>query len=106
MPTVNAICAVIGSLLVSPRMPSVPKNLRVIARALARLADPAPEARGDRVNPGREEEQQRPADRRNRSGPGDTPGEGNERGLRAPFVPALAHPSFLLAVLPGRTGQR
>ena len=30
--------------LVMPRIPSVPKNFRVIARALARFADPMPEA--------------------------------------------------------------
>src|SRR5436190_2120673 len=70
MPTHSAVCAVIGSWLVRPRMPSVPKNLRVITRALARLADPAPEAGRDRMRPGRREEQHCPADQRHRAGVG------------------------------------
>src|SRR5947208_5095191 len=37
-PTRSAVSAVIGSRLVVPRIPSVPKNLRVIARLLAAAA--------------------------------------------------------------------
>src|SRR6478609_12135427 len=105
-PTRSAVSAVIGSLLVSPRMPSVPKNLRVIARALARLADPAPEARGhpaDRaVRPGGEEEQQGAADQRGRSGIGRPPPEGHESRPRDPLVEALAHQLGLFRILAGR----
>src|SRR5215213_6619710 len=91
IPTQSAVCAVIGSLLVSPRIPSVPKNLRVIARALARLADPAPEAGLHRVKPSREEEQKRPADERDRARISKTAAEREERGLRRPVVEALTH---------------
>src|SRR3954471_8830652 len=92
-PTRSAVSAVIGSALVRPRIPSVPKNLRVIGAALARLADPAPEARGHRVRPGRKEEQQGAADNRDRSGIGDASRERDERRLGGPFVPLLAHQS-------------
>src|SRR4051812_18406673 len=88
-PTRSAVSAVIGSVLVSPRIPSVPKNFRVIRAALARLADPAPEARRNRVRPGREEEQQGPADQRDRARVRNAAGERNERRLRRPFVPRL-----------------
>src|SRR3954453_23350637 len=106
MPIASAIWAVIGSLLVRPRMPSVPKNLRVIARALARLANPAPEAGGDRVNPSRQEEEQGPANEGDRTRPGDPARERHKCGLRRPFVPALAHLIFLFSVLSGRTRKR
>src|SRR5438874_5041345 len=98
-PTRSAVSAVIGSRLVVPRMPSVPKNLRVIRRALALLADPAPEACGHRVRPGREEEQQAAADDRDRSGVSDSARERDEGRLRGPFVPLLAHQSRFLRVL-------
>src|SRR5438445_1917899 len=90
-PTRSAVSAVIGSRLVVPRMPSVPKNLRVMARSLARLTDPAPEARRNRMQPGGEEEQHGPADEGHGSGITDPACERHERGLRGPFVPCLAH---------------
>src|SRR3954447_6048845 len=103
IPTHSAVWAVIGSLLVSPRMPSVPKSLRVIGGALARLADPAPEAGRHAterpVGPGRGEEQEGSANQRGGSGIGDAAAEREEGRLRAPFVKALAHQPGFLAVL-------
>src|SRR3954452_22462447 len=95
IPTHSAVCAVIGSLLVSPRMPSVPKNFRVIGGALARLADPAPEdgrhAAERAVGPGGDEEQQGAAGEGDPPGISQPAGEGDESGVSRPFVPALAH---------------
>src|SRR5215210_236505 len=106
MPTQSAVRAVIGSALVSPRIPSVPKNLRVIGGALARLADPAPEAGGQRMSPSREEEQHGPADQRHRAGIADAARERNERRLRSPVVPVLAELAGLLAVLAECAAER
>ena len=85
----------------------MPKNLRVIARALARLADPAPEA-------GRASDAAQVATRNSKVPPtsatvpgiGEPAGERHEGGLRRPFVPALAHQLPLLAVLADRADQR
>src|SRR5438309_4100720 len=95
-----------GSLFVVPRIPSVPKNLRVMPRPLARLADPAPEACRDRMNPGDKKEENRPAGERNGSRVSDPAGERDEGRLRGPFVPRLAELPRLLAVLPGRASER
>src|SRR5438874_4011236 len=104
-PTRSAVSAVIGSRLVVPRMPSVPKNLRVMRRALARLGDPAPDSCRNGVNPGRNQEQQCPADKRHRPGIGKASSEGDEGGLRRPVVPVLTHLPRLLAVLRDRAGK-
>src|SRR3982751_3617144 len=110
MPMAKAICAVIGSVLVSPRMPSVPKNLRVIARALARLADPAPEARrhpADRaVQPGRDEEQQGSTDQRDRTRIAYSASERKDRRLRRPVMPVFTELAVFLAVLSGGATER
>src|SRR5215203_3979970 len=90
-PTRSAVSAVIGSLLVVPRIPSVPKHLRVIAAPVARLADPAPDSGGHWVQPRPDQEEQRPSDQRNGTGIGHSMGEGDESGLRGPLMEALAH---------------
>src|SRR5438067_4854184 len=105
-PTRSAVSAVIGSILVVPRMPSVPKNLRVIRRALARLADPAPDSCRNGVRPGRDQEQKGAADERDRAGISEAAGERNECRLGGPFVPRLPHPARLLAVLARGSGKR
>ena len=71
-PTLSAVSAVIGGLLVSPRMPSVPKNLRVMTALLARWVSrsSARSRPGIGMQPGRDEEQQGPADQGERC-PGD-----------------------------------
>src|SRR4051794_23024760 len=104
-PTRRAVSAVIGSMLVVPRIPSVPKNLRVIAAVLARFTDPAPDSCRDRMCPCRNQVQQRPADEGDGSRISETPTEGNKGGLRGPLVPALSHQHGFLVVLPGRTGE-
>src|SRR5205085_9867292 len=105
-PTRRAVSAVIGSRLVVPRIPSVPKNLRVIAIALARLADPAPDSRGHRMRPCRNEEQQGSAGEGDCPWIGDAASERNESRLRGPFVPRLAHQLGLFAVLAIGTNER
>src|SRR5215213_10024894 len=109
-PTRSAVSAVIGSLLVRPRIPSVPKNLRVIGGALARLADPAPEACGHpaqcSVSPGCDKEEQCAADQGHDTGVRRTSGEWYECGSRGPFVEALPQLLGFLAVLPRRAAER
>src|SRR5580765_7716129 len=104
-PTRRAVSAVIGSILVVPRIPSVPKNLRVIGAALARLADPAPDSCRDRMCPCRNQEQQGPTNERHRPRVSESPGEGDEGGLSGPFVPRIAHLAGLLAILSRRAGK-
>src|SRR5690348_16651103 len=105
-PTRRAVSAVIGSLLVRPRMPSVPKNFRVIAAGLARSPYPAPDADGQRVQPCRKKEQERSAEECRHARPGDAAPERYEGGLRGPFVKALTHQLPFLGVLPDRPDHR
>src|SRR6476469_3105182 len=98
-PTRSAVSAVIGSMLVVPRMPSVPKNLRVMRRALARLTDPAPDSRRNGVGPSCDQEQQGAAKQCNGSWISQATREGHEGGLSRPVMPVLAHLRRLLAVL-------
>src|SRR3954451_16438990 len=105
-PTRSAVSAVMGSMLVVPRIPSVPENLRVMRRSLAGLADPAQEAGGDRMDPGDEEEENGPAGKRDRSRVSDAAGERDERSLGGPFVPRLPELPRFLTVLPSRAGKR
>src|SRR4051794_18988150 len=93
-------------MLVVPRIPSVPKNLRVMRRVLARLSDPAPDSCRNGVSPGRNQEQQRPADDSHGPGISKPAGERHERGLRGPVVPVLAHLTSLLAVLTKSAAKR
>src|SRR5438309_5233276 len=95
-----------GSTLVVPRIPSVPKNLRVMTRALARLTDPAPDSCRNRMNPGGDQEQYRAANERDRAGISETAGEGHERRLCGPFVPRFAQYPRFLAVLGAGAGKR
>src|SRR6478672_13107460 len=105
-PTRSAVSAVIGSALVVPRIPSVPKNFRVITRALARLADPAPEARGGGMQPGRKKKQQGAANQRHAARITKAACERNKARLGRPVMPILTHQFALLDVLSGRPGQR
>src|SRR5437763_1647187 len=105
-PTRSAVSAVIGSILVVPRIPSVPKNLRVMVRTLARLTDPAPDSCRNGVNPGGDQEQYGAADERDRAGISEAAGEGDERRLRGPFVPRFAHEPRFLPILSEGPGKR
>src|SRR5438270_12130770 len=87
-------------------MPSVPKNLRVMRRSLARLADPAPEACRDRMDLGDEKEENRPAGECDGARVSDSAGERDEGRLGGPFVPRLAELARFLAVLPCSGGER
>src|SRR5258708_18475082 len=87
-------------------MPSVPKNLRVMTRALARLTDPAPDSCRNGVNPGGDQEEDRAANERDCAGISETPCEWNERRLGGPFVPRFAHQPRFFAVLAEGAGKR
>src|SRR5437764_14878460 len=93
-------------MLVVPRMPSVPKNLRVMWRALARLADPAPDSCRNGVSPGRDQEQYGTAGQRDRARISEAAREGHEGRLSGPFVPVLVHLASLLSILRHGPGER